>query len=128
MKRVLFSTFFLVVIFNNAWAQRNFHVEISGGPSRSFLSYENSAFEPYFRSYTKWAWQGSLRGFYELGNDLEAGVHLDLVKRNHWRTFLNDSWGSLSFLGDNMFQTGLMLRKNYLNPKGRGAIGNLGQV
>ncbi|EOZ96717.1 hypothetical protein A33Q_2027 [Indibacter alkaliphilus LW1] len=69
----MFSTFFLVVIFNNAWAQRNFHVEILGGPSRSFLSYENSAFEPNFRSYTRLAWQESLRGYYELGNDLEIG-------------------------------------------------------
>lgn len=126
MKKLFFAISICMTFFHEARAQRNFHIEISGGPSRSFLSYENSAFEPNFRSYTKWAWQGSLRGFYELGNDLEAGVHLDLVKRNHWRTFLNDSWGSLSFLGDNMFQTGLMLRKNYLKPKGRGFYWQLG--
>jgi hypothetical protein len=126
MKRVLLSTFFLVVVFNNAWAQRDFHLEISGGPSRSFLSYENSAFEPNFRSYTRLAWQGSLRGYYELGNDLEIGIQFDLVKRNHWRTFLYDTVSSFSFLGDNVFQMGFTMRKTYLKPNQTGFFWQLG--
>ena len=126
MKKLFLFTIFSGAVLFSAWAQRNFHVEISGGPSRSFLSYENSAFEPYFRSYTKWAWQGSLRGFYELGNNLEVGVQLDLVKRNHWRTFLYDSISSFSFLGDNIFQMGFVLRKTYLKPNQTGFFWQLG--
>ncbi|RZS96192.1 hypothetical protein BC751_1758 [Cecembia calidifontis] len=124
-KLFLLAIFFWAVLFS-AMAQRNFHIEISGGPSRSFLSYENSAFEPYFRSNTKWAWQGSLRGFYELGNDLELGVQFDLVKRNHWRTFLYDTVSSLSFLGDNVFQMGFVLRKTYFKPNQTGFFWQLG--
>lgn len=124
-KLFLLSIFFWAVLFS-AWAQRNFYVEISGGPSHSFLSYENSAFEPYFRSYSRMAWQGSLRGYYEMGNDLELGVQFDLVKRNHWRTFLYDTVSSFSFLGDNVFQLGFVLRKTYLKPNQTGFFWQFG--
>ncbi|PRY88180.1 hypothetical protein [Mongoliibacter ruber] len=118
--RIGFTGLFLVVLMTLAKAQGKFFVEISGGASDSFLNYRNSALEPAHQSYTKLSWNGGLKGFYDLGNDLEVGVQLDFVKRNHWRTFGANTSSAFSFLGDNVFQTGLMVRKTYLNPNQRG--------
>ncbi len=113
--------FGIICYSNLAKAQGKFSLELSGGPSRSYLSYENSAFEPDYRSYTKLAWHGSLAGYYGIGNDMELGLQLDLVKRNHWRTFGNYNYLSpFTFLGENVLQTGLMLRKSYIKPNHRG--------
>lgn len=110
-----------IICFSNlVQAQGKFSLELSGGPSRSYLSYENSAIEPGYRSYTKLAWQGSLAGYYEIGNDFELGLQLALVKRNHWRSFPENDLSPFTFLGENVLQTGLMLRKSYLNPNHRG--------
>jgi len=118
--KLIFILLGITILFNEAQAQGKFSLELAGGPSKSYLSYENSAFEPAYQSYTKLSWQGSLKGFYKLGNDFELGLQLDLVKRNHWRYFGINEQSSFSFLGDNIFQSGLMLRKSYLNPNHRG--------
>jgi hypothetical protein len=120
MKKLFLFTIFSGAVLFSAWAQRNFHIEISGGPSRSFLSYENSAFEPTYRSYTKLAWHGSLAGYYEIGKDLELGIQMDLVKRNHWRSSGQNELSPFTFLGENVFQTGLFIRKSFLNLSHRG--------
>jgi hypothetical protein len=110
----------MISLLNLAKAQGKFSLELSGGPSKSYVNYDNSAFEPAYRSYTKLAWQGSLAGYYEIGNDFELGLQLALVKRNHWRSFPENDLSPFTFLGENVFQTGLMLRKSYLNLNHRG--------
>jgi hypothetical protein len=109
---------FLVGI--EVFAQQKFTLELLGGPSKSYLGYENSSFEPAYQSYTRLAWHGSLRYFYKLGNGFEIGPQVDFVKRNHWRSFPFNALGPSGFLGDNVFQAGWMVRKSYLNPYQRG--------
>lgn len=118
--KLVLSGLILMIFVTESKGQRKFSLELSGGPSRSFLNFDNSAFEPTFRSYTKLAWHGSLTGYYGIGNDLELGLQLDVVKRNHWRTFGENQLSPFTFLGENIFQTGLMLRKSYLNLNHRG--------
>lgn len=101
-------------------AQNGIKLELAAGGSKSFIGYENSDFEPGFRSYTKLAWQGSLRGLYPLKKGFEVGVQADWINRNHWRTFPRNAKSDFSFLGDIVFQTGLALRKSYLTPNHRG--------
>lgn len=50
---------------------------------------------------------------------MELGLQLELVKRNQWRSYGINPLSSFSFLGDNIFQTGLKLRNSYLTPKQR---------
>lgn len=120
MKNFILMTFLILGLNGETWAQKNFFLEISGGPSKSFLNYDNSAFEPTYRSDTRLAWHGSVTGYYGLSNELELGLQLDLVKRNHWRTFGNDPLSPFTFLGQNVFQTGLVIRKTFLNSHQRG--------
>lgn len=72
-----------------------------------------------YRSYTKLSWHGSLAGYYGIGNDLELGFQLDLVKRNQRRTFGENELSQFTFLGENVLQTGLFIRKSFLNPSHR---------
>lgn len=50
----------MISIVIGAKAQGKFSLELSGGPSKSYLNFDNSVFEPDYRSYTKLAWHGSL--------------------------------------------------------------------
>lgn len=110
----------LMIFVTESKGQGKFNLELSGGPSKSFLNFENSAFEPVFRSYTRLAWHGSLAGYYGIGNGLELGLQLDLVKRNHWRSFGENNLSPFTFLGENVFQSGLFIRKSFLNLQNRG--------